>query len=108
MGKPKRTVKPPEFDQKYFDEIKGKIGARLVDALDTAKHPKAESYALVKEIKKELEAALPEDDEDAKKMLAHPAMKRWWAVCTPLQEALATRKPGEWWAMMQQVFFTDL
>ena len=47
-------------------------------------------------------------DADAKKMLAHPAMKRWWEVCTPLQKALATRKPGEWWAMMQQVFFTDL
>jgi len=69
LGKPKRTVTPPEFDQKYFDELKGKIGARLVDALDTAKHPKAESYTLVKDIKKELEAALPEDDEDAKKKL---------------------------------------
>ena len=33
------------------------------------KHPKAESYTLVKQIKKELEAALPEDDEDAKKKL---------------------------------------
>ena len=69
VGKPKRTVTPPEFDQKYFNELKGKIGARLVDALDTAKHPKAESYTLVKQIKKELEAALPEDDEDAKKKL---------------------------------------
>jgi hypothetical protein len=45
---------------------------------------------------------------DAEEMLSHPAMKRWWEVCTPLQEALATRKPGEWWATMQQVFFTDL
>jgi polyribonucleotide nucleotidyltransferase len=69
VGKPKRTVTPPEFDQKYFDDLKKKVGARLVDALDTEKHPKAESYALVKEIKKELEAALPEDDEDAKKKL---------------------------------------
>ncbi len=69
VGKPKRTVTPPAFDQKYFDEIKKKIGARLIDALDTAKHPKAESYSLVKEIKKELEAALPEDDDDAKKKL---------------------------------------
>jgi polyribonucleotide nucleotidyltransferase len=69
VGKPKRTVTPPEFDQKYFDGLKRKIGARLVDALDTAKHPKAESYTLVKDIKKELEAALPEDDEDAKKKL---------------------------------------
>jgi L-rhamnose mutarotase len=47
-------------------------------------------------------------DADADKMLEHPAMKRWWQVCTPLQHALATRKPGEWWARMQQVFFTDL
>jgi len=69
LGKPKRTVAPPEFDQKYFDDLKKKVGARLVDALDTEKHPKAESYTLVKEIKKELEAALPEDDEDAKKKL---------------------------------------
>jgi polyribonucleotide nucleotidyltransferase len=69
VGKPKRTVTPPEFDQKYFDDLRSKIGDRLTDALDTAKHPKAESYTLVKEIKKELEAALPEDDEDAKKKL---------------------------------------
>jgi L-rhamnose mutarotase len=41
-------------------------------------------------------------------MLEHPAMKRWWQVCTPLKQALATRKPGEWRAMMQQVFFMDL
>ncbi len=40
--------------------------------------------------------------------LAHPAMKRWQEVCAPLQEPLSTRKPGEWWATMQQVFFTDL
>ena len=69
VGRPKRTVAPPEFDQKYFDDLKNKVGARLVDALDTEKHPKAESYALVKEIKKELEGALPQDDEDAKKKL---------------------------------------
>ncbi len=69
VGKPKRTVTPPEFDQKYFDDLKKNVGTRLVDALDTQKHPKAESYTLVKEIKKELEAALPEDDEDAKKKL---------------------------------------
>jgi polyribonucleotide nucleotidyltransferase len=69
VGKPKRAVTPPEFDQKYFDDLKKKVGARLTDALDTAKHPKAESYTLVKEIKKELEAAIPEEDEDARKKL---------------------------------------
>src|SRR6478609_5611643 len=58
VGKPKRAVTPPEFDQAYYDSLKKKIGARLVDALDTQKHPKAESYSLVKDIKKELAAEL--------------------------------------------------
>jgi polyribonucleotide nucleotidyltransferase len=71
VGKPKRVVTPPEFDQKYYDDLKAKVGARLIDALDTKKHPKAESYTLIKDIKKELEAAIPDDDnaEDAKKKL---------------------------------------
>jgi polyribonucleotide nucleotidyltransferase len=69
VGKPKRTVAPPEFDQKYFDDLKSKVGARLTDALDTAKHPKADSYTLVKDIRKELEAAIAEEDEDARKKL---------------------------------------
>src|SRR5436190_2557709 len=64
-GKPKREVTPPEFDQAYYDDLKKKIGADLTDRLDTQKHPKAESYALVKELKKQLQAALPEDDEEA-------------------------------------------
>jgi len=71
VGKPKRAATPPEFDQKYYDDLKTKVSARLIDALDTKKHPKAESYTLVKEIKKELEAAISDDDntDDAKKKL---------------------------------------
>src|ERR1700747_1230724 len=69
VGKTKRTVAPPEFDQKYFDDLKSKVGAWLTDALDTAKHPKADSYTLVKDIRKELEAAIAEEDEDARKKL---------------------------------------
>jgi len=64
-GKPKREVTPPEFDQAYYDNLKKQIGADLTDCLDTEKHPKAESYALVKELKKTLAAALPEGDEAA-------------------------------------------
>ncbi len=62
-GKPKRAVTPPEFDQAYYDGLKKKIGADLADRLDTQKHPKAESYTLVRELKKGLQAAIPEDDE---------------------------------------------
>jgi len=61
VGKPKRKVTPPEFDEAYFKGLEKKVGARLADALDTAKHPKAESYELVRVIEKELLAAVPED-----------------------------------------------
>src|SRR6266542_3066605 len=64
-GKPKREVTPPEFDQAYYDGLKSKIGADLTDRLDTQKHPKAESHTLVRELKKELQAAIPEDDDEA-------------------------------------------
>jgi len=64
-GKTKREVAPPDFDETYYDSLKKKIGADLGDRLDTQKHPKAESYNLVRELKKELLAAIPEDDEEA-------------------------------------------
>src|SRR6202158_3557229 len=69
VGKPKRAVTPPEFDQAYLKRLETKIGARLHDALDTQKHPKAESYELVRLLEKELLAALPADDEAAKAKL---------------------------------------
>jgi polyribonucleotide nucleotidyltransferase len=62
VGKPKRQVTPPEFDEAYFKSLEAKIGGRLSDALDTAKHPKSESYELVRVIEKELLAAVPEGD----------------------------------------------
>src|SRR5712692_9306909 len=68
-GKPKRQVTPPEFDQAYYDDLKNRIGADLTDRLDTQKHPKAESYTLVRELKKQLQAAIPAEDEAAQKKL---------------------------------------
>src|SRR6266550_2434490 len=69
VGKPKRKVTPPEFDEAYYKDLEKKIGRRLADALDTQKHPKLESYDLVRSLKKELIAALPEDDVKAKTKL---------------------------------------
>ena len=68
-GKKKREVTPPEFDEKYYNDLKKRVGADLADRLDTQKHPKAESYDLVKALKKELMAAIPEDDEAAQAKL---------------------------------------
>jgi polyribonucleotide nucleotidyltransferase len=64
-GKKKLEVKPVEVDEAYYNELKGKVGAQLMDALDTAKYPKHESYEKVREIKKTLKAELPPDDKDA-------------------------------------------
>ena len=69
-GKTKRSVNPVEIDQEYLNALKGKIGDRLRDALDTQKHPKFDSYALVKEIKDELKKELPEGDAAASKKLS--------------------------------------
>jgi polyribonucleotide nucleotidyltransferase len=70
-GKPKRTFTTPEVDETYYNDLKAKIGDRLKDALDTKAHGKTESYSLIKQIKDELAAALPADDPNAKKKLAH-------------------------------------
>ena len=69
-GKTKRTVTPIEIDHDYLNALKGKVGDRLKDALDTQKHPKFESYALLKEIKDELKKELPADDASAPKKLS--------------------------------------
>jgi polyribonucleotide nucleotidyltransferase len=66
-GKKKRVPAAAEIDQTYLDELSNKVGAQLKDALDTQKHPKFESYALVKEIKDAEKKALPESDAGAAK-----------------------------------------
>src|ERR1700723_1928415 len=69
-GKAKRAVDAVEVDKAYLAELTAKAGDRLKDALDTHKHPKFESYALVKEIKDELKKELPEGDAAAAKKLS--------------------------------------
>ena len=46
-------------------------------------------------------------DADAARMAADPKTQEWWAICMPMQAPLDTRKEGEWWAMMEEVFHHD-
>ena len=69
VGKPKRKVEPPEFDQKYYDQLKARAGARLRDELNTEKHVKSESYSLVDAHRKELLSELAEEDDDGRARL---------------------------------------
>ena len=69
-GKTKRLAGSVETDHEYLNHLSSSVGGRLRDALDTRKHPKFESYALVKEIKDELKRDLPEGDGAAAKKLS--------------------------------------
>jgi L-rhamnose mutarotase len=44
---------------------------------------------------------------DMAKMAADPRTQEWWAVMMPMQQPLDTRKKGEWWAEMEEVFHID-
>ncbi|HTR46015.1 MAG TPA: polyribonucleotide nucleotidyltransferase [Verrucomicrobiae bacterium] len=71
----KVKVAPPAFDEALYKQITAKYGERLRDALDTAKHPKLESYGLVDSIHAEILAEIPEEDEEKHK-LADRAFER--------------------------------
>ena len=44
---------------------------------------------------------------DMARMAADPRTQEWWAVCMPCQAPLDTRKHGEWWAALDEVFHHD-
>jgi L-rhamnose mutarotase len=44
---------------------------------------------------------------DMAKMAADATTQKWWSIMEPMQDALPTRQPGEWWANMEEVFHTD-
>lgn len=46
-------------------------------------------------------------DADMAIMAADERNKEWWSFCIPCQRPFETRRQGEWWAMMDQVFHHD-
>ena len=44
---------------------------------------------------------------DMAKMAADPTTQKWWSIMMPMQSPLASRKEGEWWANMEEVFHVD-
>ncbi|MEI7847115.1 MAG: L-rhamnose mutarotase [Chloroflexota bacterium] len=44
---------------------------------------------------------------DMAKMAADPTTQAWWRLTDPCQEGHPSRKPGEWWAAMQEVFHAE-
>lgn len=46
-------------------------------------------------------------EADMARMAADPKTQEWWSLMKPMQEPLATRAAGEWWAEMEEVFHTE-
>lgn len=44
---------------------------------------------------------------DMAKMAADSKTQEWWALVGPMQQPLASRAEGEWWATMEEVFHQD-
>jgi L-rhamnose mutarotase len=44
---------------------------------------------------------------DMAAMAADPHTQEWWKITDPQQVPLSTRKEGEWWAEMEEVFHQD-
>lgn len=46
-------------------------------------------------------------EKDMARMAADPKTQEWWDIMKPIQTPLETRKEGEWWADMEEVFHLD-
>jgi L-rhamnose mutarotase len=44
---------------------------------------------------------------DMATIAADPKTQEWWSIMMPMQRPLDTRKTGEWWAEMEEVFHCD-
>ena len=44
---------------------------------------------------------------DMDKMAADPKTQEWWDIMMPMQDPVANRAEGEWWAEMEEVFHMD-
>ena len=44
---------------------------------------------------------------DMAAMAADEDTQAWWKLTDPMQEPFAERRPGEWWARMEEVFHCD-
>lgn len=46
-------------------------------------------------------------EADMARMAEHEPTRRWWELTDPCQTPLTTRKPGEKWTSMEEVFHAD-
>jgi L-rhamnose mutarotase len=96
----------------HIAEYKRVHAAVWPDVLKQIKASKISNYSIYLKEPENLMFAYFEYDgddyaADMAAMAADPRTKEWWALCMPMQRPLDTRKDGEWWAEMEEVFHQD-
>ena len=46
-------------------------------------------------------------DADMQKMAADPTTQKWWDTVKPLMQPVENRKPGEFWADMEEIYHLE-
>jgi L-rhamnose mutarotase len=57
-------------------------------------------YAYFEYVGKDFDGDMARMGEDGK-------TREWWAIMKPMQDPVATRAAGEWWADMEELFHQD-
>jgi len=76
VGKPKRVFEAKGLDQSLYDQIAAQAREPLIDALNTEKYPKLESYSRVAEVKKQVLDGLAEEQKDEGKKIFEALKER--------------------------------
>ena len=46
-------------------------------------------------------------EKDMKRMADDKENQKWWELCGPCQKPFENRKKGEWWSVMEKVFYNE-
>ena len=76
VGKPKRVFDAKPLDQALYDQIAAQAREPLIDALNTQKYPKLESYSRVADLKKQVLEALSDEQKDEGKKIFEALKER--------------------------------
>ena len=71
LGIQKRQVAPPARNEALYQGVAKKVTAGLREAMDTSKYAKLESQKRIDDLREQLLAGYPEDDEPLRKDVAH-------------------------------------
>jgi L-rhamnose mutarotase len=98
-------VRPEKFEEykRYHQAVWPEILAKITDCNIrnySIYHKDGTLFSYFEYVGQDYEA-------DMVKMAADPKTQEWWAIMKPMQDPLPTRREGEWWAEMEEVFHHD-